>query len=276
MEELIMAVVAAPIVSLLVLGGLVFLFVAIVGDIQGKFTPGRTGRILGGTLGFLLLTSGIVMAYLPPPSREYRRPSLADAKNTTETKNAEAAIAQAGELSHQREDAELVAAAAAAKRVLAEKLLKAAQDEAAAQQAREELKRLTRQQQQAELDVRVKAEQEKKATQHASVLTADAMSQAPFPPNGKPIAQCPLNSNPEENGETAKFLYAICNGSQGLYYSGFSKSLGKGIIVKHMDGDPLNVFRNKNYTYQISTRDGQKYLEAYKDGLLLISQIIIQ
>ena len=45
----------------LVVAGLVFLFVAVAGNISGKLEPGRVGRIAAGMLGSILLISGILL-----------------------------------------------------------------------------------------------------------------------------------------------------------------------------------------------------------------------
>jgi hypothetical protein len=59
MQELIKHFIDAPIPNLCVLGGLVFLAIAVVGNISGKIEPGKVGRIAAGILGSLLLIYGI-------------------------------------------------------------------------------------------------------------------------------------------------------------------------------------------------------------------------
>ena len=61
MDELIKGVFAAPIANLLVIAGLVFLGIAVVGKIPGKIEPGKTGRIASGTVGAILLVMGLAM-----------------------------------------------------------------------------------------------------------------------------------------------------------------------------------------------------------------------
>jgi hypothetical protein len=47
-EELIEALFAAPIANILIVTGLVFLGIAVVGKISGRIKPGETGRIMPG------------------------------------------------------------------------------------------------------------------------------------------------------------------------------------------------------------------------------------
>jgi len=61
MDSLFEALVAAPLANLLILGGLVFLGIGIVGNITGKIEPGKTGRIASGALGATLLVAGLVI-----------------------------------------------------------------------------------------------------------------------------------------------------------------------------------------------------------------------
>ena len=60
MEELIQHFIDAPMPNLCVLSGLVFLAIAVVGNISGKIQPGKVGRIAAGILGSLLLIYGVV------------------------------------------------------------------------------------------------------------------------------------------------------------------------------------------------------------------------
>ena len=59
MEALIAHVLDAPLSNLCVLAGLLFLGVAVVGNITGEIQPGAYGRLSAGTLGSLLLLYGI-------------------------------------------------------------------------------------------------------------------------------------------------------------------------------------------------------------------------
>ena len=59
MENLIAHVLDAPVANLCLLSGLLFLTIAVVGNISGKIQPGSQGRIAAGVLGTLLLVYGI-------------------------------------------------------------------------------------------------------------------------------------------------------------------------------------------------------------------------
>ena len=58
MEELFKAVLVMPLANLLIVAGIVFLFVSVVGDISGKISPGKSGRIASGVIGVILLVVG--------------------------------------------------------------------------------------------------------------------------------------------------------------------------------------------------------------------------
>jgi len=81
-DKLVEAVFSAPTATLLVVAGLAFLAVAVVGNISGKISPGPQGRVAAGTIGALLLAGGIVMQQQtrPPqasPVREAQQAPLA-------------------------------------------------------------------------------------------------------------------------------------------------------------------------------------------------------
>jgi hypothetical protein len=61
MDELIANVFTAPVGTLLIVAGVVFLFIAVVGNISGKIEPGLKGRIASGALGSMFVLTGLVM-----------------------------------------------------------------------------------------------------------------------------------------------------------------------------------------------------------------------
>jgi hypothetical protein len=67
MEEIITAIFTSPLANLFVVAGLVFLGVAVIGDISGKIQPGKTGRIFSGLLGMVLMGMGLMMYGRQPP-----------------------------------------------------------------------------------------------------------------------------------------------------------------------------------------------------------------
>lgn len=50
----------APLANILILAGLLFLGIGAVGKVTGKIEPDKTGRMIAGALGFLLLIAGLV------------------------------------------------------------------------------------------------------------------------------------------------------------------------------------------------------------------------
>jgi hypothetical protein len=65
MDNLIGHVLDAPVANLCLLAGLLFLAVAVVGNISGKIQPGNHGRIAAGVLGVILLAYGIATHSTP-------------------------------------------------------------------------------------------------------------------------------------------------------------------------------------------------------------------
>jgi hypothetical protein len=80
MDEIITHLLDEPIANLIVLGGLVFLFVAAVGKISGKIEPDTRGRIVCGLIGLVLFVSGVFLHTFqdpnnPPRASEVESPS---------------------------------------------------------------------------------------------------------------------------------------------------------------------------------------------------------
>src|SRR6266540_3030968 len=59
MDDLIKHLSDAPLSNILVLAGLIFLGIAVVGKISGKIEPGKFDRIMSAVLGIVLLVSGL-------------------------------------------------------------------------------------------------------------------------------------------------------------------------------------------------------------------------
>jgi len=59
MEELLTHLVDAPLANILILAGLAFLGVAVIGKISGRIEPSTSGRVMAGVLGLGLLAYGI-------------------------------------------------------------------------------------------------------------------------------------------------------------------------------------------------------------------------
>lgn len=63
MQDVILRLVDVPMVRMFILAGIFFLFIAVVGKIEGKIEPGSIGRIGAAILGTLLMAIGIAMQY---------------------------------------------------------------------------------------------------------------------------------------------------------------------------------------------------------------------
>jgi hypothetical protein len=59
MTDAISGVLAAPVATLFVVGGLIFLLIAVIGNISGKIEPGPKGRLGSAVLGVALLVGGL-------------------------------------------------------------------------------------------------------------------------------------------------------------------------------------------------------------------------
>lgn len=61
MKETADSILSAPLANVLVLAGIVFLLVAVLGTVAGKVDPGKAGRIAAGGIGAILLVVGLSM-----------------------------------------------------------------------------------------------------------------------------------------------------------------------------------------------------------------------
>jgi hypothetical protein len=66
METFYKELLRAPVGNLLVLAGIIFLAIAVVGQVSGKINPGKAGRIAGGIAGVVLLAIGLSMRQAAP------------------------------------------------------------------------------------------------------------------------------------------------------------------------------------------------------------------
>ncbi len=69
------AIFSAPVATLFIIAGLLFLAIGVVGSIKGRIQPGKTGRIMSGVAGAILIVMGLLMhqksgeAITHPPTR---------------------------------------------------------------------------------------------------------------------------------------------------------------------------------------------------------------
>jgi hypothetical protein len=68
MQELVRDVFTAPLGTIFVLAGVLFLFIAVVGKISGKIEPGQKARVLSGVLGSAFITIGLGMYWWSLPA----------------------------------------------------------------------------------------------------------------------------------------------------------------------------------------------------------------
>lgn len=61
MDEFLKGVFTAPVATLLIVAGLLFLLIAVVGNISGRIEPGVKGRIASGVLGLTFVLIGLAM-----------------------------------------------------------------------------------------------------------------------------------------------------------------------------------------------------------------------
>ena len=75
MNEILELILRSPVANLLIIAGLIFLGIAVVGNISGKIQPGTAGRLLSGLLGLCLLGGGLVMYQTTPVNLDTSTPS---------------------------------------------------------------------------------------------------------------------------------------------------------------------------------------------------------
>jgi LCCL domain len=63
MNEIVKGVFTAPLATVFVIAGVIFLFVAVVGNISGKIEPSTKGRVISGLLGLVFISIGLAMHF---------------------------------------------------------------------------------------------------------------------------------------------------------------------------------------------------------------------
>lgn len=63
MMDALTSVFMAPLANLLIMAGIIFLFVAVVGSISGKIEPSTKGRVASGVIGCLFVSLGLIMHF---------------------------------------------------------------------------------------------------------------------------------------------------------------------------------------------------------------------
>lgn len=65
MDEIVKGIFTAPLATVFVIAGVIFLLVAVVGNISGKIEPGAKGRVISGILGLAFIIIGLSMHFTP-------------------------------------------------------------------------------------------------------------------------------------------------------------------------------------------------------------------
>ncbi|MGA1841849.1 MAG: CARDB domain-containing protein [bacterium] len=63
MGDFINNIISTPVANLLIIAGIAFLGIAVIGKIVGKIEPGKTGRLVSGGIGIILLVIGLLMHF---------------------------------------------------------------------------------------------------------------------------------------------------------------------------------------------------------------------
>ena len=66
MSELVQELLTAPVATLFVIAGIIFLFIAVVGNISGKIEPGVKGRVASAALGSIFVVIGLTIHFKTP------------------------------------------------------------------------------------------------------------------------------------------------------------------------------------------------------------------
>lgn len=82
MDEIVKGIFTAPLATVFVIAGVIFLLVAVVGNISGKIEPGAKGRIISGILGLAFIMIGLSMHFTPKATDTRASPAT-----TSEQKN---------------------------------------------------------------------------------------------------------------------------------------------------------------------------------------------
>jgi len=64
MQDVMTRLVDVPMARMFVLGGIIFLLIAVLGRVEGKIEPGNMGRIGAGIIGLILVVAGLAMHYI--------------------------------------------------------------------------------------------------------------------------------------------------------------------------------------------------------------------
>lgn len=118
MNEFAKVLLSAPVATLFILAGLIFLLISVVGNVAGKIEPGKTGRVAAGAIGMFLLIAGLYMGTQSPlPPSAPKQAVVEDSQRAAEAKAMEEKVRQEEEAKAMaRREAEATAKAEADRR----------------------------------------------------------------------------------------------------------------------------------------------------------------
>jgi hypothetical protein len=64
MDAIVKSVFTAPLATLFIIAGMLFLLIAVIGNISGKIEPGEKARMVSGVVGFIFICLGLTMHWL--------------------------------------------------------------------------------------------------------------------------------------------------------------------------------------------------------------------
>lgn len=87
MGDFINNIISAPVANLLIIAGIAFLGIAVIGKIVGKIEPGKAGRLVSGGIGIILLIIGLVMHFgqTEMPKQPESKPSATQTETKEQT-----------------------------------------------------------------------------------------------------------------------------------------------------------------------------------------------
>ena len=100
MEAIVKSVFTAPLATLSIVAGMLFLLIAVIGSISGKIEPGQKARIASGVVGFMFISPGLGMHWLEKTPGISESPVISTLQPKTD--RGETPIWQTQEIRHDR------------------------------------------------------------------------------------------------------------------------------------------------------------------------------
>jgi hypothetical protein len=84
MEAIVKSVFTAPLATLFIVAGMLFLLIAVIGNISGKIEPGERARMASGVIGLIFLCLGLTMHFLQKTSDVPESPVISTLQSKTD------------------------------------------------------------------------------------------------------------------------------------------------------------------------------------------------